>query len=152
MEDRKEQVASVSASREAYQERARKLLTKGGIGFAGGFLFALITSISDGNPFHIGFALLVSLFCSGIPYGWELLGKILGHWIGFGSLGFHIVVWLIQFAGAILLGWLTYPIVLTYNLMMGQEKHSKARKIYFALFCVFVGFVVLLLVFSFWPK
>ncbi len=119
---------------EVHKDKARCLLFKGLLGFVAGFLFALIVTLSDGDSFDFVPALGAGLFLAGVPYGWELLGRLIGHWYVVGHIAIMILVFCFKFVGAILIGWATYPFALLYNIMKAQRKGSKARKIWTVVF------------------
>ena len=132
--------------REAYKDRVRQLLIQGVFGFVGGFFFAFITSLSDNDSFDIVFAFSVGLFVTGVPYGWELLGKIIGNWFVVGSIPIMIIVFMCKLVGAVLIGWAAYPIALLYNLMKVQRKGSKGKLVVAVLLIAFIALVVIFLV------
>ena len=75
-----------------HKEKVKHLLFKGLIGFAAGFLFTLIVTLGDGDSFNFVQTLGVGLFLAGVPYGWELLGKLIGHWYVVGHIAIMILV------------------------------------------------------------
>lgn len=126
-----------------YTDKVRRLAIKGILGFAGGFLFALIMALSDGDPFSFFFGCAVGLFCAGIPYGYELLGRIIGRWYVVGHIGIMLIVFMLKFVGAVLISWVAYPIALLYNLVRALRKGSKLRLAIIILLCVVIAITVL---------
>lgn len=126
-----------------YVDKVRRLAIKGILGFAGGFLFALIMVLSDGEPFSFFFGCGIGLFCAGIPYGYELLGKFIGHWFVVGHIGIMLIVFMLKFVGAVLISWVAYPIALLYNLVRALRKGSKLRLVIIILLCVVIAVTVL---------
>lgn len=124
--------------RVAYREKAKKLLIKGAFGFCAGFTFALITSRELG----FGFATLIGFFLAGVPYGWELVGRLLGNWVVVGHIAIMIIVFVIRFAVSLFISWLAYPIALAYNLMKSQKVGSTSRRILTAVWIIVVILVV----------
>ena len=103
-----------------YKEELRKLIIKGVIGFAIGFIFTFCTS----PDFGFGGACIIGFFFAGLPYGWQLSGKVVGGWIVIG----HIVIMLFAFALrlmiAIMTGWIAYPIALVYYIVKARKNTS----------------------------
>lgn len=130
-----------------YRENVIRLLKKGLLGFSGGFIFVLLTSIWGKESFHFGMALAVGLFVSGVPYGWEILTKITQGLYVVGSIPIMLLAAFIKFAIALILSWAIYPIVLLYNLTRAQRKGSK-YKILFA--TLLIAFIILLVVLIIW--
>ena len=101
-----------------YKEELKKLIVKGVIGFAIGWLYTMVKS-----P-EIGFfgACLIGLFFSGLPYGWQLSGKVVGGKFVVG----HIVIMLLAFAlrvmVAMLTGWVAYPVALVYYAVKARKE------------------------------
>lgn len=126
-----------------YVDKVRRLAIKGILGFAGGFLFALIMALSDGEPFSFFFGCAIGLFCAGIPYGYELLGRLIGHWYVVGHIGIMLIVFMLKFVGAVLISWIAYPIALLYNLVRALRKGSKLRLAIIILLCVVIAITVL---------
>lgn len=132
---------------EAHKENVRHLLVQGVFGFVIGFLFSLITSASSINWSSIIFAIFIGMFMAGVPYGWELLGKIIGNWFVVGSIPIMIIVFMFKLSGAVLIGWAAYPIALLYHLMKAQKKGSKGKLVTTILL---IAFVVLVATFLLW--
>lgn len=126
-----------------HMDKFRRLLLKGLLGFAGGFLFTLVVTLSDGDPFSVLFGCLIGLFCAGIPYGYELLGKIIGQWFVVGHIGIMLIVFMLKFVGAALISWMAYPIALLYNLVKALKKGSKLRTVIVVILCVVISVTVL---------
>lgn len=126
-----------------YKDKVRRLAIKGLIGFAGGFLFALVMALSDGEPFSFFFGCGIGLFCAGIPYGYELLGRIIGRWYVVGHIGIMLIVFMLKLVGAVLISWVAYPIALLYNFIRALRKGSKLRLVIIILLCVVIAITVL---------
>ena len=137
--------------RQRYKEKAKKLLMKGIIGFAGGFLFAFVMATSDRDPFSFFFGCGIGILCAGIPYGYELLGKIIGQWFVVGHIGIMLIVFMLKLVGAVLISWATYPIALTYNLMKSQKPRSTGRRILTIALIVAILLVVAFLLLAIQP-
>lgn len=120
-----------------YKEKSQKLLIKGIVGFAIGFIFALCTSPEFG---FFGFC-AIGIFMAGLPYGWELSGRIIGDWLVVGHIAIMLIAFMLRFVIAMLVGWITYPIALIYNLMKAQKSGSAGKRI---LTVVFVLAIVLM--------
>ena len=109
-----------------YKERLRKLIIKGIIGFAIGFIFALSTSPEFG---FFGFC-AIGLFMAGLPYGWELSGRIIGGWFVIGHIAIMLIAFMLRFVMAMLVGWIAYPIALVYYIIKSRQTaniHSPAE-------------------------
>lgn len=136
---------------EVHKDKAKRLLFKGLLGFVAGFLFVLVVTLSDGDSFSFAQALGVGVLLAGVPYGWELLGKLVGHWYVVGHIAIMILSICFKLVGAILIGWITYPFALFYNIMKSQRKGSKARKLWTVVFGVVValiGALALIIIFA----
>jgi len=121
----------------------RQLALKGLLGFTGGFLFALMVTLSDKNTFSVLFGCAIGFFCAGIPYGYELLGKIIGQWYVVGHIAVMLIVFILKFVGAAFIGWIAYPIALLYNLVKALKRDSKLRKVIIILLCLVVIVTIL---------
>lgn len=132
---------------EVHKDTVRHLLLQGILGFAVGFLLNIITSLSDQDPFNLTAGIMIGLLMAGVLYGWELLGKIIGNWFVVGSVPIMIIVLMCKLFGAILIGWVAYPIALLYNLMKAQKKGSKGKLVTTVLL---IAFVVLIVAFLLW--
>lgn len=128
-----------------YKEQSIKLLIKGIIGFVAGVIFTFIME----KELVLGQAAVVGFFLAGVPYGWELVGRIVGDWMVVGHIAVMSIFYAIRFAVSLFIGWITYPIALAYNLMKAQKVGSVGRYILTAVFAIIillvVGFVLLLL-------
>jgi len=100
-----------------YQERVKALIKKGIIGFAIGAVFML------GMGEDVGSIVLMGIFFTGLPYGWQLSGKVVGGWVAIGGLAFMFMALLARVLIAMLIGGIAYPIALIYNIVKAvQEK------------------------------
>ena len=131
-------------SKEIYKDRVCRLLVKGLIGFTVGFLFALVMALSDGEPFNIGFGILVGIGLAGVPYGWELMELILGRWSVVGHIGIMLVVFMLKLTAAVLIGWIAYPIALLYNAIRAQRKGSKLKIVFGILLAIAIAWLLIL--------
>ena len=141
-ETSKEDSVSADPVQAQYRSNVCRLLILGAIGFVCGFLFYVVTSLSDGNHISIWAAFAIGCTASGIPYGWELVGRMIGHWYVVGHIGIIILAGFLKLAGAILIGWIAYPVALLYNLIRAQKKGSKSRIIFFVLLAFFAVLVI----------
>ncbi len=128
------------------------LLIKGAIGFTGGFLFTLVMALSDKEPFHLGFALLIGFFLAGVPYGWELLQRIIGSWFIIGSFPIMILSFSFKLVGAVMIGWFMYPLALFYHLYKSQRRGSVARKGFLGILIIILLVFTLFIVMNFSSK
>ena len=133
--------------RQNYKEKSKKLLIKGIIGFAIGFLFTLFTSPEFG---FFGFC-AIGIFMAGLPYGWELSGRLIGSWFVVGHIAIMLIAFMLRFVIAMLSGWITYPIALTYNLMKSQKPGSTGRRILTVVLIVAVVLVIAFLLLATQP-
>lgn len=140
----KNSYAEANYEQEMYKDKFRRLLLKGALGFIAGFLFVLITSLSDKNTFYLPAAILIGFLLAGVPYGWELLERVIGQWFLVGHIAYMILSFAFKLVGAVLIGWIAYPIALFYNLMKAQKKGSTAKKVWTGVFVL-----ILALLFSF---
>ncbi len=85
-----------------------KLIIKGLVGMTIGIVLGFIT-ISNIDFLTV---LILGIFFSGLPYGWEFSGKIIGGWLVLGSIPIMICAFLIRAIIALLVGWIAYPIAL----------------------------------------
>ena len=103
-----------------YQERLKELLIKGVIGFGIG-LFVFFALMGE-DVSELGMGLVFALIYSGLPYGWELSGRVIGFSV-IGSIPVMVVFFIFRLAAALFVGVFGYPVVLIYNLVkMLQEK------------------------------
>lgn len=102
-----------------YKEKLKGLLIQGGIGIAVGFVLALST-ISNAGPL----AIIIGILFAGVPYGWQLSGKMLG-FISLSSLYVTVCIFMVRIVVSLLIGWIIYPIVLIYTIVrMVMEKNA----------------------------
>lgn len=129
--------------RKEYKAEALRLLKKGIVGF---FIGVIITFAMGQEEAIRDFpmTILFGVIFAGIPYGWELLGRFVGHTFAIGSLPFMFLVYTFQFLGAVLIGWLVYPFALLYNAMKAQRPGSKGKIVFTAIFAVYAGSFALL--------
>lgn len=88
------------------KEELKKLIIKGLIGVVVGVILA--TSSGDKEWWGV---LLFAIFFAGVPYGWQLSGKV----ITFGvveSLPVMIIFYMLRLVVAMVTGWVAYPIAL----------------------------------------
>lgn len=88
------------------KENIKKLIRKGIIGIAIG----LIVVSSLGDRTFLSYALGVACF-TGVPYGWELSGRVITFGV-VGSLPIMIIFYMLRLVVALLVGWIAYPIAL----------------------------------------
>lgn len=125
-----------------YQNNVHHLLKIGLLGFIIGFLLAFIVTSEDELSYRLAMSCAVSLFFSGVPYGWELLTKLIGKWIVIGSFPVMFIVFIFKFVATFYIGWVAYPIALLYNLAKAQPKGSKLKFLFIFLLIVFIGLIV----------
>lgn len=143
-------VEACDEEREGYKNKVKHLLRKGIFGFIAGFLFVLIVTLSDGDTFNFAQALGVGILLTGAPYGWELLGLLIGRWYVVGHIAIMILTVCLKLVGAILIGWAVYPFALLYNIVKSQRKGSIARKIWSVVFAVVITLIAALAFVIFW--
>jgi len=103
-----------------YKEELRKLIIKGIIGFAIGFIFAFCTSPDFG---FLG-SCTIGLFLAGLPYGWQISGKIVGGGMVIGHIGIMLIAFALRLALAIMTGWIAYPIALVYYFVKARNESN----------------------------
>ena len=102
------------------KEELRKLILKGIIGFIIGFIFAFTTS----PDFGLGGACIIGFFLAGLPYGWQLSGRVVGGWMIIGHIGIMLIAFAIRLMIAIMVGWIAYPIALVYYIVKSRQKSA----------------------------
>lgn len=133
----------IEYKREVHKAEVLRLLKKGIVGFFIGLIFMFAMGSEEAIR-DFPMTILFGVVFAGVPYGWELLGRLFGHTFAIGSLPFVLIVYVLQFLGAVLIGWLTYPFALLYNAMKAQKPGSKAKIMLTAIFAVYVGFFAFL--------
>ena len=123
---------------EMHQERVKQLLRKGLIGFVIGFVFMFVVFVltqgmqeNSVTVWTVFTALLMAviggLVYAGIPYGWELINKLLEQWL----ISTNILVWIILFVFKIMIacciGCFAYPVALLYNIIRSQKTMRRVR-------------------------
>ena len=88
------------------KEELKKLIIKGLIGVVVGVILAT----SSGNKEWWG-VLLFAFFFAGVPYGWQLSGKVITFGV-VGSLPVIIIFYMLRLVVAMVTGWVAYPIAL----------------------------------------
>ena len=88
------------------KEELKRLIIKGLIGVAVGVVLA----ISSGDKDWWG-VLLFAIFFAGVPYGWQLSGKVITFGV-VGSLPVMIIFYMLRLVVAMVTGWVAYPIAL----------------------------------------
>lgn len=102
-----------------YKEKLKELLIQGGIGIVIGFVLALCT-ISNAGILSV----LIGILFAGVPYGWQLSGKLLG-FISLSSLYVTVCIFMLRIAISLMIGWIIYPIILIYTIVrMVMEKNA----------------------------
>lgn len=108
-----------------YQKRLKELLTKGLIGFGGGLFFVLVLMGEYKDDVAVGVMLSLLVF-TGLPYGWELSGRVLRVGNMIAPLIVILLLFFLRFVVALYGGMFGYPIALIYNFVkMLQEKKSE---------------------------
>lgn len=90
----------------AGKEELKKLIIKGLIGVVVGVILAT----GSGDKEWWG-ALLFAIFFAGVPYGWQLSGKVITFGVA-GSLPVMIIFYMLRLVVAMVTGWVAYPIAL----------------------------------------
>lgn len=90
----------------ARKEELKKLIIKGLIGVVVGVVLA--TSTGDREWWGV---LLFAIFFAGVPYGWQLSGKVITFGV-VGSLPVMIIFYMLRLVVAMVTGWIAYPIAL----------------------------------------
>ena len=88
------------------KEELKKLIIKGLIGVVVGVILA--TSSGDKEWWGV---LLFAIFFAGVPYGWQLSGKVITFGV-VGSLPVMIIFYMLRLVVAMVTGWVAYPIAL----------------------------------------
>lgn len=88
------------------KEELKKLIIKGLIGVVVGVILA--TSTGDKEWWGV---LLFAIFFAGVPYGWQLSGKVIIFGV-VGSLPVMIIFYMLRLVVAMVTGWVAYPIAL----------------------------------------
>ena len=88
------------------KEELKKLIIKGLIGVVVGVILA--TSTGDKEWWGV---LLFAIFFAGVPYGWQLSGKVIIFGV-VGSLPVMIIFYMLRLVVAMVTGWIAYPIAL----------------------------------------
>lgn len=90
----------------ARKEELKKLIIKGLIGVVVGVVLA--TSTGDREWWGV---LIFAIFFAGVPYGWQLSGKVITFGV-VGSLPVMIIFYMLRLVVAMVTGWIAYPIAL----------------------------------------
>lgn len=90
----------------ARKEELKKLIIKGLIGVVVGVVLA--TSTGDREWWGV---LIFAIFFAGVPYGWQLSGKVITFGV-VGSLPAMIIFYMLRLVVAMVTGWIAYPIAL----------------------------------------
>lgn len=88
------------------KEELKKLIIKGLIGVVVGVILA--TSSGDKEWWSV---LLFAIFFAGVPYGWQLSGKVITFGVA-GSLPVMIIFYVLRLVVVMVTGWVAYPIAL----------------------------------------
>lgn len=88
------------------KKELKKLIIKGLIGVVVGVVLA--TSSGDKDWWGV---LLFAIFFAGVPYGWQLSGKVITFGV-VGSLPVMIIFYMLRLVVAMVTGWVAYPIAL----------------------------------------
>lgn len=101
-----------------YKEQLRGLIIKGIFGFIIGVIFAFIRSPELG----IRFALIIGFVFAGVPYGWQLSGRITGGMLVTGNIGIMIIAFVLRAMLAMITGCIAYPIMLAYTFIKSKRE------------------------------
>ena len=104
------------------QENLRRLKKQGLIGILIGLALATYFCV-DAGSFSIETFLIVPICVAGIPYGWDLFGRVF-YSLVVGSVPVMLIGFMLRICAALLIGWLVYPIVLVYTMICarGEDK------------------------------
>lgn len=92
-----------------YKEKLKVLLIQGGIGITIGIVLSLATMPDTG-----ALCLLIGALFAGVPYGWQLSGKIFNSFF-IGNLFATICILILRMVISLYGGSIAYPIVLIYT-------------------------------------
>lgn len=127
-----------------YREKVKKLLIQGAIAFVAGFIFTLcVTEKTEEHRFW--FATVIAFVFSGIPYGWQKAGQLLGNWIVIGDFPIVIIAFMLRLCISMVFLY-AYPFVLVFNIMKAQKRGGMARKVWKGLFIAMLSVVIALFV------
>ena len=88
------------------KEELKRLVIKGLLGVVLGIVLA--TSTGDKGLWGI---LLFAVFFAGVPYGWQISGRIINFGV-VGSLPVMFIFYMLRLVVAMVTGWVAYPIAL----------------------------------------
>lgn len=103
-----------------YNGELKKLIIKGVIGFALGFIFTLCYMPEAGALGYCG----IGIFTAGLPYGWELSGRIIGGKLVLGHIVIMLFAFVLRFVVAMLVGWVAYPIALVHCIVKFRKNEK----------------------------
>lgn len=101
-----------------YREKLRKLIIMGVIGCVIGFILGVVAFPDSGFWEHCA----LGFYLSCLPYGWHIVGKIIGRWIVVGHIAIMLFAFILRFVAAVFVGWIAYPISLVYHIVMVCKK------------------------------
>lgn len=110
-----------------YQENLKRLKKQGLIGVLIGLALATYFCV-DAGSFSIVTFLVVPICVAGIPYGWDLFGRVF-YSLVIGSVPAMLIGFLLRICAAILIGWLVYPIVLVYTIIRARGENEQHHKL-----------------------
>lgn len=96
-----------------YKEDLIKLILKGVFGL----IIGVIVGLASGTSTDASFALFIGIYFIGVPYGWQLSGKLFGGTVVFGSVLWTVATFFIRFIVAFVVGGIAYPIALVYTII-----------------------------------
>lgn len=101
-----------------YREELKKMLLKGLLGFVIGVVAAASMGPESGKV--VG-CLLLGLYFAGLPYGWQLSGKVIGGWV-IGSVPIMAVAFAVRLIISVLVGCFAYPVALVYYIIQAMRE------------------------------
>ena len=100
------------------RQELKKLIIMGVIGFIIGIIMVTSTSTPDDpGTYVVAMALAMGFFMAGLPYGWQLSGKLLGGLLVIGSIPVMVIAFILRLILAMIIGWIAYPIALIYHIV-----------------------------------
>lgn len=101
-----------------YREELKRMLLKGLLGFVIGVAIAASMGPESGKA--VG-CLMLGLYFAGLPYGWQLSGKVIGGWV-VGSVPIMATALVVRILISLLVGCFAYPIALVYYIIQARKE------------------------------
>lgn len=122
------------------------LLRKGLLGFAIGFGLYIMAALSDGEKIIWPHACALGFLSTGIPYGWQCVGRFLKSWVIVFNIPVMVILFMLRAATSIFIGFIAYPIALLCALIRMQKKGSKWLILFYIILILFICAVALFLI------